>query len=120
MSDDRILAELVALRAGQDQLGADLAGVRAEIDRLEAGQARLQASLDKMRGDIMARIDRLSETVSFMRDDIRVNFGTSDSIERAHQHTREELSDWKRLVADVRRQVFNLSERVAALELKAP
>ena len=97
MSDDRILAELSALRAGQEQL---------------------QVGQDRLRIDVMARLDRLTDAVTAMRDDIKVNFGASETVRRANEHTREELRDTQNMIADMRRQLLSLGERLAALEQK--
>jgi hypothetical protein len=97
MSDDRILTELAALRAGQEQL---------------------QAGQDRLRVDMMARLDRLTDAVTAMRDDIKVNFGASETVRRANEHTREELRDTQNMVADMRRQLLSLGERLAAVEQK--
>ena len=49
---------------------------------------------------------------------IRVNFGASEAGRRANDHTREELRDWQNMVADMRRQLLSLGERLARLEQK--
>jgi DNA repair exonuclease SbcCD ATPase subunit len=127
MSEARILAELAALGAGQDQLAAavesgmdwlraDNGRLPTDLAALRVSQERLELSQEKTRVDIMARVD---EAVTGIRDDIKVNFGAADSVRRSNEHLREELHDWQNMVAQLQRQLISLSERVASLEMKS-
>lgn len=80
--------------------------VLAALERLENGQTELRV-------DMMARMDRLQDSLTAVRDDIAVNFGTADHVRRANDHTREEvqalaatqsamLKQIQRLQADIR------------------
>lgn len=67
MSDSPVLTALTGLEAGQEKL-------QGELTRLETTQ-------EKLRVDLMARMDRLQDALSGVRDDIVTNFGAhlSDS-----------------------------------------
>ena len=66
----------------------------------------------------MARMDLLSDAITGIREDIRVNFGASETVRRANEHTREELRDTQNMIADMRRQLLSMGERLAHLEQK--
>lgn len=68
MSDDPIMSALADLKAGQS-------GIRDEITRTRA--------------NIMERIDRLQDAVTAIRDDIAVNMGAADAMQKANDNTRE-------------------------------
>lgn len=133
MNEDRILAELTALRAGQDELGNRLGRLEAGQERLEAGQdqlessqqqlgaklERLEAGQDRLRADVMARIDRLADEFAGIRDDMKVTFGSIEHVRRSGEHLREELRGWQDIVATMQRRLMSLSERVSALEAKS-
>jgi thiamine biosynthesis protein ThiC len=78
----------------------------------------VRSEVTETRALIMGRIDRLSDVVTGMRDDIKVNFGASETVRRANEHTRDELRDTQNMVADMRRQLLSLGERLAAVEQK--
>src|SRR6266567_3936521 len=121
-----------------DSIQADLAEIREELRSLSeireqlrflngfitAGLASVQetvrSEVTEARVVIMARIDRLSDIVTGVRDDIRVNFGASETVRRANEHTREELRDTQNMIADMRRQLLSMGERLAHLEQKPP
>ena len=116
MSDSPVLAALARLEAGQTRLEAGqtrLEGGSSRLEdgytRLEAGQTRLEADitslkgeqarlrsdflaeLGKTRADIMERVDRLENAVTLIRDDIAVNMGAVDAVERANDNTRADV-----------------------------
>jgi hypothetical protein len=78
---DVILEALGRLEAGQRELAGQF-GTR--LDRSDA--AHLQT-----RAELMARMDGLHDTMTSMRNDVLVNYGTTDQVRRAHDSTREEL-----------------------------
>jgi uncharacterized phage infection (PIP) family protein YhgE len=137
----RILDVLIRLEAGQTSLQAGQASLQAGQASLEAGQASLQAgqasleagqaSLEagqtslgaaqvslgtaqtSLRVDLMARMDRLQDGLTAIRDDIGVNIGAVEAGRRANDNTRDDLRTlgeqvsvmWKqlkRLQTDVR------------------
>jgi hypothetical protein len=71
------------------------------LDRLEAGQA-------KMRTDIMARIDRLQHIVEMTRDDIVVNFGNTDRVERIANGAVDDMRTPTEILCVMQRQIMRL------------
>ena len=107
MTDEAIQAELAEIR---HQLGRLVPRVQESV-RSEVTEARVA---------IMARIDHLSDAITAIREDIKVNFGASETVRRANEHTREELRDTQNMIADMRRQLLSMGERLAHLEQKPP
>jgi outer membrane murein-binding lipoprotein Lpp len=105
---DRILTELQALRAGQDELRAGQDELRARVDRLQGSQ-------DLLRIDVMARIDRLQETVSAMREDVGVNFARADVAGRSVVQFRHELTG---TTTALRNDLEAMNEFLIAVERK--
>ena len=104
MSDDRILAELAAMRG--------------ELTELKSGQASILAEQNRTRGDVMARIDRLADQVSALREDAAVAFGAAEQIRRNNDRIRDELRAWQDMVGAMQQRLMGLDARVTALEGK--
>jgi hypothetical protein len=79
----------------------------------------LEASLTSLRVDLMARMDRLEDINTKIRDDIAVNFGTVDAVRRANDNTREELRALSEVVSLMHRQINRLQIEVAQLKSSA-
>jgi hypothetical protein len=66
--------------------------ILAALARLEAGQTAVgnavSVDLTRTRVDLMARMDRLEDGLTAIRDDIAVNFGPADAVKRANDDTR--------------------------------
>ena len=88
MSDSPVLAALARLEAGQTRLEADITSLKGEQARLRSD---FLAELGKTRADIMERVDRLENAVTLIRDDIAVNMGAVDAVERANDNTRADV-----------------------------
>lgn len=101
MSDDPILAALARLEAGQA--------------KLEAGQGRLETSHIALRVDLMARMDRLQNSLTLIRDDITVNMGAVDAMQRANDNTRELVRSQGDQMNVMWRQLKNLEAKVRGI-----
>ncbi len=115
MGDDqtvRILASLDRLEAGQAKLEAGLA-------KLEAGHDALHAELGTLRGDVMARIDRVQDGVAGLRDDIVVNFGRADRVARHSRDTDDQVRALSDEVSSMQRQIQRLQSDVRTLRGEA-
>jgi len=97
LSDDRILAELAALKTGQ---------------------TNVLTELNRMRGDVMARIDRLVDQVGALREDAVVAFGAAEQVRRNNDRIRDELHAWQDIVGTMQQRLMGLDARVSALEGK--
>jgi predicted nucleic acid-binding Zn-ribbon protein len=112
VSDDqtaRVLAALERLEAGQVRLEAGQTQHTAALERLETGQTKLRA-------DLMARIDRLQDTVETIRGDITVNFGRADQVQRIASNLRDDLRALYGVVSGGRDELHALSEVVNGME----
>jgi chromosome segregation ATPase len=91
----RLEVELGQLKAGQTQLEAGQTRFEAELGQLKAEQKSLRsdflAELGRTRSDIMERVERLEDAVNKIRDDIAVNMGAAEAVERANENTRADL-----------------------------
>jgi hypothetical protein len=90
--------------------------ILAILRRLEAGQTRLETDIGKLRADVMARIDRLQETVNATRDDIAVAMGSADQMQRANDNTRADLRTMQEQVSVMWKQIKRLETRVDGIE----
>ncbi len=111
MSDDqiaRILAALERLETGQAQLATDVTTLRTDV-------TTLRTDVTTLRTEVMARIDRLQNTVTTIRDDITVNMGRADQAHRAADNVRDELRALNDVVSGVMRQVQRLQSDVREL-----
>jgi|SRR6185437_12717944 len=105
MSDDvnaRILSALDSLRAGQAKLEAGLA-------MLEEGQARLRL-------DLMARIDRLQDTLTAEQEANVVNFGAAERAEKIAKGVQGEVRAIGDQVNAMIRQIQRLQTDVRHLK----
>lgn len=83
--------------------------VLAALARLETGQTQLRV-------DLMARMDGLANRLTAIQDDIAVNFGASENVRRANDHTRDELRAMGDMVASIERQVLRLRSEMDDLK----
>ena len=107
-----------SLQQGQKELW------QAQKDLQQAQKELWQAQKDLQRGhkdlhqgqrDIMARIDRLQDTVTSMQSDIAVNLGAAQHVERREENTREEVRALTNLVYAMERQIQHLQTEVRDL-----
>ena len=73
---ERIEARLGAVEARLERVEAGLGAVEARLERVGARLERVEAEIPRLRGDMMARMDRLQDRLSQMIEDIGVNFGS--------------------------------------------
>ena len=78
--------------------------------------ASLRTEVTSLRVALVGRMDKLSDEITAIRGDIRVNFGASESVRKANDNTREELRALNDVVAQMNRQILHLGERLAGLE----
>lgn len=85
------------------------------IRELGANQDGTNAQLTAVRVEVMARLDRLQETVTAIRDDISVNYGRADKAEMVAQHAREEVRALSEIVSGMGRQIQRLQTVIEEL-----
>ena len=76
---------------------------------------QLEAGQNQLRTDLMARMDRLGDDISRIRDDIGVNMGRAERAVEAADHTREELRSLGSEVAAMWRKVNRLESDIRDL-----
>jgi chromosome segregation ATPase len=133
MSDSLVLAALIRLEAGQSkleagqtQLEAGQTRLEAGLTRLETGQAELEAEfgrlqaeqnslrsdflaeLGRTRSDILERVERLEDAVNRIRDDIAVNMGAVEQVERVNEHTRADVRTLREQMSIMWKQIKQL------------
>ncbi len=79
------------------------------LEELEAGHTQLRA-------DLMGRMDRLQDTITIIRDDVRVNFGRADAVQRVAENVRIEARSLYQLVNGVRDDLLALNNVVSGME----
>lgn len=135
MSDDpmaTVLAALSRLEAGQAKLATrddltkladdvaklagDVAKLTGDVIKLAGDVTKLTGDMIKLRTDLMARMDRLQDAITAIRDDIAVNLGTADQVRRANDNTRDELRALSEVVTTMLRQIQRLQTDVRELK----
>jgi uncharacterized coiled-coil DUF342 family protein len=112
--DNPTLAALARLEAGQATLQQSVSAqaTRAELTQQSVAALATRAELTQMRVDLMARMDRLEDGLTAIRDDIAMNFGTADAVKRANDNIREEVRSLGEMVSALARKVRALETRV--------
>ncbi len=81
-------------------------------ERVHADQGTVVASLANLRVDLMARMDRLENRLTDIRNDTAVNFCASDGVKRANDNTRAEVRSLSEMMSALVRKVRTLETRV--------
>lgn len=81
---------------------------RMSDDPVLAALARLEAGQISLRVDLMARMDRLADALTLIRDDIAVNMGAAEAMERANDNTRADLRTLGEQVSVMWKQIKRL------------
>ena len=83
-----------------------------------SGGPEILAALAQLRVDLVDRMDRLQDTMTRLRDDIAVNFGSTDAVRRANDNTRNELRALNDVVMAMVRKARSMEDRIQTLESK--
>jgi chromosome segregation ATPase len=136
MSEDRILAALNRLEAGQSLLSAGQADMSGRLERLEAGQQSMSGHLERLetgqqslradffeelgktRAAIMDKVETLQDAITAIHDDIAVNFGAVDQMRLVNNNTRDEMRGLTDTVARMMTLILRLQTEVAELKKK--
>ena len=68
--------------------------------------------MGKTRSDIMERVDRLQGSLTGIRDDIGVNMGAADAMQRANDNSRELVRAQGEQLSAMWREIQNLKVRL--------
>lgn len=75
-----------------------------------------EAQITRYRTDIMDRMDRLENSLTAIRDDIAMNYGTANAVRRANDNTRDEVRNLHDVVQVLERQIQRLQTDVRGLK----
>jgi predicted nucleic acid-binding Zn-ribbon protein len=112
MSDDPVLSALSRLESGMTDVGSRLTSLESRLTNVEAGLTGVQQSQTTLRVDVMARMDRLENKLTEMRDDITVNIGGTWQNREAINSTRGDLHGLGEQVNIMWRQIKRLEQQV--------
>jgi predicted nucleic acid-binding Zn-ribbon protein len=110
MTDMRV--EMSDMQSKLTDLHAGMADHGAKIDRLESGQSLMRSELTTLRVELMARMDRLQNTLTLVQDDITVNMGAADAAFRVNENTREDVRALREQVSVMWRQLKTVEAKV--------
>jgi glycine cleavage system regulatory protein len=75
MSEDEILVQLTSLHA---EMLTAIGALRDRIEAIDAKQGQLLEEAVRTRSDVMARIDRVQDSITQLRNEMVVNFGSAE------------------------------------------
>jgi len=97
MSDDpmaAVPAALERLEQGLTRVETRLERVETRLEqdviRLDQGITRLEQGQNRLRGDVMARMDRMQETLTQVQSEITVNFANTERVDKRAQSARRD------------------------------
>jgi methyl-accepting chemotaxis protein len=70
------------------------------------------AELGRTRSDIMGRVERLEDAVNRIRNDIAVNMGTVEQVERANQNTHADVRALQEQMSIMWKQIKQLQSEM--------
>ena len=98
-------------------------GQRALWEGISGLESRVNESLDGLRVEVTsfcanmgARIDRVQDTATMIRDDIRVNYAATDNVRSLNHNTREDVHHLAEQVSGIYVRVKQLEEQVRDLK----
>jgi uncharacterized membrane protein YccC len=109
---DRIAAALVLLH----ELTNGQKRIQETVNRVGTWSREVDKFQERMRTDLMARMDRLQDSLTAIRDDIAINYGAADQVRRAHDNTREQLRALADTQATMLRQIQRLQTDMRILK----
>jgi uncharacterized coiled-coil DUF342 family protein len=112
---DVLLNRVQSIVTSQDQQFSTLQELRASVDVLRASVERLSLEQPKTRSELMARIDRLQETVELVRDDLTVNWATANTAINRARNSREDVDDLQKQISAMERRYQTLASLVDGL-----
>jgi hypothetical protein len=105
---DVLLDRVQSIITSQEQQFSILQELRPFIEKFTLEQL-------KTRSELMARIDRLQETVELVRDDVTVNWATANTAINRARNSREDVDDLQRQISAMERRYQTLASLVDGL-----
>jgi chromosome segregation ATPase len=91
-------------------------GLEERFTGLETAHKGLSEHVDRLRGDMMARMDRLQGSMDAVRGDVAVNFDNTERVERQARGTQEQLDKLVEMFGTMFRKIHAIESRLQALE----
>jgi chromosome segregation ATPase len=108
--------EMTDLRTEMTDLRTEMTDLRTEMTaRMDELRLETRSSITELRVAVMDQIDRLQHTVELVKDDITVNYGMSDRVERLARAAQEETRALGGVVRAMQRQIARLKTDVDQL-----
>ncbi len=90
--------------------------ILATLERLEAGQATLSAGQAQLRVDLMARMDRMQDSLTGIPDDIAVAMGAANNAREKNARIQSDIDYLSEQAVIKERQIQRLQTAVRELK----
>ena len=126
MTEDEMFQAFISMRAAMNQAFEEQRGeiARALTNALDAAveemREQTQASNDRLRGDMMARFDRVEDRLTSMAEDITVTMMAVQVEDKRRVSDRSELLAMSELLTAMQRQTMRLRTDVDQLNANRP
>jgi chromosome segregation ATPase len=121
--------DIAQVRGDIAQFQGDIAQIQGDIAQIQGDIARFQGDMAQVRGDmnrvqndltqlrvaVMERIDRLQGALTLQRDELVVNFGAIERVERLARAAQEETRALGEMETPMIRQIRRLQDDVRTL-----
>ena len=126
MTEDEMFQAFISMRAAMDQVFEEQRSkiTRALTNALDAAieemREQTQVSNDRLRGDMMARFDRVEDRLTSMAEDITVTMMAAQAEDRRRVADRSEPLAMSELLTAMQRQTMRLRTDVDQLNAARP
>lgn len=122
------VAAIGRLQAGQTAVQAEIAGLRTDLpsgigdlrtelrDKIAGLRTDFLAEIGSRSADIMGKIVELRADVTHIRDDIAVNMGAVDQVERINENTRSDMRQMREQMSVMWKQLKQAQEDIRTLK----
>jgi phage shock protein A len=121
-----VLTAIAALTGEVGKIRTDVAQVRGDIAQLQGDVAQVRGDMSRFQNDVtqlrvavMERIDRLQDALTLQRDELVVNYGAIERVERLARAAQEETRALGEMITPMIRQIRRLQDDVRTLRGEA-
>lgn len=115
MADPTIQDVLTAVAGLRDVTAGEIASLRTDVTSLGTSVTSLREDMNKLRIDMMDRMDRLQDVLTVQRDELVVNYGAAERVEKIARAAQEEVRTLGEMVTPMVRQIRRLQDEVRTL-----
>jgi predicted nuclease with TOPRIM domain len=116
---ERLDGKVEALDSKFERLDGKVEALGGKVETLDGKFGQLRGEVDRLRGDVMARMDRLQDGFNALRDDVTVNFGRTERSESVVRASVDEVRAMGVELSGVHRQIQRLQSDVRHLRGEA-